>query len=117
VASTPPAPMTTNTVVEYCKGEVSGPLDVEVGLSTPTPNHDFKWYDPDGILLPNAPTHPTGTPGTLTYSVSLVSNDSLGCEGPTTLITVIVYELPDAPVTVDIDNCLGGTEHRLNSHC
>ena len=115
VASTPPAPTTTNTVVEYCEGEVSGPLDVEVGLSTPVSGYDFKWYDTDGILLPNAPTHPTGTPGTVQYAVSLVSNDSLGCEGPTTLITVTVHELPDAPVTVDIDNCFGGTSTALTA--
>jgi gliding motility-associated-like protein len=115
VSSTPPAPTTTNTVVEYCEGEVSGPLDLEVGLTAPVSGYDFKWYDTDGILLPNAPTHPTGTPGTLTYAVSLVSNDSLGCEGPTTLITVIVNELPDAPVTVDIDNCFGGTSTALTA--
>ena len=115
VASTPPAPTTTNTVVEYCEGEVSGPLDVEVGLTAPVSGYDFKWYDTDGILLPNAPTHPTNIAGTLTYAVSLVSNDSLGCEGPTTLITVIVNELPDAPVTVDIDNCFGGTSTALTA--
>ena len=109
VASTPPASSMTNTVVYYCIGVVSDPLDVEVGLSASVSGYDFKWYDTDGTLLPNAPTHPTGTPGTVQYAVSLVSNDSLGCEGPTTLITVTVHDLPDAPVTVDIDNCFGVT--------
>ena len=69
----------TNTVVEYCKGEVSDPLDVEVGLSASVSGYDFKWYDTDGTLL----LTPTlrRVCGTVQYAVSLVSNDSLGCEG------------------------------------
>gem|GEM_PF-3319291 len=90
VNSVPQAP--TAPSVQYCLNATASPLTATAGTGA-----TLKWYNAALVALPNAPTPNTSTAGIQTFYVSQTFTSS-GCEGPRTLITVTVHNLPAAPV-------------------
>ena len=95
----------TQSTLEYCLGE--NPTSFPPALPTPSQG-DYKWYDYDGsVSLGGAPTPNTSIADTFIYKVSFVSSvGQLGCESPRTHITVIVHDVPPAPITSSVEYCL-----------
>ena len=71
-------------------------------------NNSIKWYDSNlSPIIPNpsAITVDCNIPQNDTNYISQVS--SLGCEGPKSEVVTIVVATPPAPITQDLDYCVG----------
>lgn len=92
---TPAPPLPVNQIpVAYCRTDPAAPLQ-----AVATPGNTLLWYTAviGGTAELTAPTPQTTTAGTAIYYVS--QRNGFGCEGPRTAISVIVNELPPAPVS------------------
>jgi hypothetical protein len=90
---------------EYCLGDAASPLNT--ALQGAPFGGQRKWYLPTGsVSLSGPPTPSTAVADTFVYEVSFVSTN-LGCESPKTQITIIVNDVPSAPVTTTVEYCLG----------
>jgi gliding motility-associated-like protein len=88
VNPTPAAPIVV-TPINYCTGAIAAPL-----TATALPGHVLLWYTTatGGVGSTVAPTPSTATPGTTDYYVSQQS--AATCEGPRSMIRVIVNAVP-----------------------
>jgi hypothetical protein len=90
------------SVTPLCQNVTAQPLSA-VG-------QNVRWFDQSGNVLPGAPTPPTNSPGTLTYSASQIVN---GCETPVagrSIATIVVSPSPGLPVVVSpLAYCAGAT--------
>lgn len=92
-----PAKPVVTTPVTLCQHTTASPLTAT--------GSNLKWYDANGVLLPNAPTPSTTTIGTTKYYVSQTTNN---CEGPRAEIDVIIGTFPVTPtVTTPVNYCQG----------
>jgi hypothetical protein len=108
IRALPVAP-TVTTPVTYCQGATASPL-----TATGT---GLLWYTTatGGTGSATAPTPSTATAGTTNYYVSQTSA-STSCEGPRSLIAVVVNALPAAPtVTTPVTYCVGATASALTA--
>jgi len=98
------APTVPTTPFVYCKNETASTL-----TATPLSGAVLHWYGTSatgGTEIP-APTPSTAVPGTFRY---YVSQSVSGCESLRVFITVVVNEIPAAPiVTSPVRYCEGAT--------
>ena len=88
VNSNPVAPSVSNSVINYCQGDVATPL-----AATNLTGSTLQWYIGLTPLTYCGPTPSTATAGATTYNVTQFVN-STGCESTPTSITVNVYPAP-----------------------
>lgn len=88
VNPTPQAPGVAT--VNYCQGDAATAL-----TATAAPGHTLNWYSASagGTGSTTAPTPSTTSIGAVNYYVSQ-SNNTTGCEGPRSMITVNVHAIP-----------------------
>lgn len=99
----PPAPIWTGPT-EYCQDEIPTPLTAET-----TYGGIITWYDaaPPATVLSTLLTYnpPTSVPGSFDY---FITETAAGCEGPATVVTVLIKPTPDPPIlTGDDQYCEG----------
>ena len=100
----------TDTLIRYCKGDVSVVLSATKASTTDT----LKWYDASLILLSAAPTPSTTDTGTLIYYVS--QKTITGCESEKKKLTVRVNDKPSTPiVSSPISYCQGASSSALTA--
>ncbi|GAA4457412.1 LamG-like jellyroll fold domain-containing protein [Rurimicrobium arvi] len=104
-----PAAPTVTTPVNLCIG---GPSSALTATGT-----NIKWYTvaTGGTSSSTAPTPTTATVGTTVYYVSQTSSTT-GCESQRSAISVIVNDLPAAPVVASpLNLCVGGSSSALTA--
>jgi gliding motility-associated-like protein len=90
VNSNPSAPTVSNSIINYCQGDVATPL-----AATALAGNTLQWYNGATPLTYCAPTPSTATASTTIYNVTQFV-DATSCESTSTAITVNVYAAPVA---------------------
>ena len=105
VNSIPAAPSVSNSVINYCQGDVATQL-----TATNLTGNTLKWYNGSTPLTYCGPTPSTATAGATTYNVTQFVNLT-GCESTPTSITVNVSQAPVGGTATAAASsvCLGAT--------
>jgi gliding motility-associated-like protein len=104
VNSNPAAPSVSNSVINYCQGDVATPL-----AATNLTGNTLQWYNGSTPLTYCGPIPSTATAGATTYNVTQFVNLT-GCESTSTSLTVNVYPAPvGGTATAPSSVCLGAT--------
>lgn len=109
-----PTLVNNGTITYFCQDNVTENIGF---TSNPfTANNVIKWYDSDlNPVIPN--------PTAITVDCNIPQNDTnyisqispLGCEGPKSEVITIVVATPSAPITQDLDYCVGDNAPALTA--
>jgi hypothetical protein len=105
----PAAPVVSN--LAYCVGSTTTALS-----ATANSGHTLSWYGTNatgGTASITPPTPSSAAAGSTDYYVSQVSAE--GCESARSKITVVVNDLPAAPVVSNLAYCVGSTTTALSA--
>ena len=109
-----PTLVNNGTITYFCQDNVTENIGF---TSNPlTANNVIKWYNSDlNPIIPN--------PTAITVDCNIPQNDTnyisqvspLGCEGPKSEVITIVVATPSAPITQDLDYCVGDNAPALTA--